>query len=66
MLKKNAEMKDAVNLDKTRTGKATFKKIVCPYDLDAILSVQFSTQGLKSVLEFIFEHIGTMDENQAK
>jgi hypothetical protein len=32
-------MREAVNLDKKATGKATFKKVVCPFDLDAILSV---------------------------
>jgi hypothetical protein len=62
-MSKKAGMQEAVNTDKKQTGKATFKKLVCPFDLDAIFSLQFSTQGLKSVLEFIFEHMGTMDEN---
>ncbi len=61
----NNAMKDAVNLDKQATGRATFKKLVCPFDLDAIFSMQYSTQGLKSVLEFIFEHLGTQDDNIA-
>ena len=58
-------MQEAVNVDKKATGRATFKKLVCPFDLDSIFSMQFSTSGLKSVLEFIFEHLGTMDENYA-
>jgi hypothetical protein len=58
-------LKEAVNVDKSATGRATFKKIVCPFDLDAIFSMQYSTQGLKTVLEFIFEHLGTQDENIA-
>jgi hypothetical protein len=48
------------------TGKAIFKKIVCPFDLEAIFSLQYSVTGLKSVLEFILEHIGTLDEKQAE
>jgi hypothetical protein len=52
-------LKDAVNIGANATGRATFKKIVCPFDLDAIFSMQYSTQGLKTVLEFIFEHLGT-------
>jgi hypothetical protein len=59
-------MKEVENTAKSANGKATFKKVVCPFDLDAIFSMQFSTQGLKTVLEFIFEHLGTQDENIAK
>ena len=40
-----------------------FKKIECPFDLDAVFSMQYSVQGLKSVLEFILEHIGSFDES---
>lgn len=61
-----SEMKEAVNTDKKETGRATFKKLVCPFDLDAIFSMQYSVQGLKSVLEFIFEHLGTQDEQMAE
>jgi len=32
-------LKEAVNVDKSATGRATFKKIVCPFDLDAIFSM---------------------------
>jgi len=32
-------MKEAVDVDKSATGRATFKKIVCPFDLDAIFSM---------------------------
>lgn len=39
---------------------------MCPFDLDAIFSMQYSVQGLKSVLEFIFEHLGAIDENSVK
>jgi hypothetical protein len=56
-------MQQAKNVDKT--GRATFKKLECPFDLDAIFSMQFSTSGLKSVLEFLFEHMGTVEENYA-
>jgi hypothetical protein len=33
--------------------------------LDAVFSMQYSVQGLKSVLEFILEHLGTLDESVA-
>lgn len=39
-----------------------FKKIECPFDLDQVFSMQYSVQGLKSVLEFILENLGTLDE----
>ena len=35
----------------------TVKKIVCPFDLDAVFSMQYSVSGLKSVLEFIIENM---------
>lgn len=43
-----------------------FKKIECPFDLESIFTLQFNTSGLKSVLEFILEHIGTLDEQTAE
>ena len=42
--------------------KVTFKNIEFPFDLDAIFTMQFSTDGLKKVIEFILEHIGTLDD----
>jgi len=39
----NISMKEATNTDKKITGRATFKKITCPFDLDAMFSLQFST-----------------------
>ena len=50
-------MKDATNVDKVATNKVTFKKLVCPFDLDSIFSMQYSVSGLKSVLEFIIENL---------
>mgnify|MGYP000217795227 CR=1 FL=1 len=47
---------------KTTTTNIKFKRIECPFNLETIFTMQFSTQGLKSVLEFILEHIGTLDE----
>jgi phenylalanine-4-hydroxylase len=43
-----------------------FKKIECPFDLESIFTLQFNTSGLKSVLEFILEHIGTLNEQTAE
>lgn len=50
-------MKEATNVDKLATNKVTFKKLVCPFDLDSIFSMQYSVSGLKSVLEFIIENL---------
>jgi len=44
-----------------QTPKRMFKKIECPFDLDAVFTMQYSTEGLKSVLEFILENLGTLD-----
>lgn len=57
-------MQEAVNASKT-PGRATFKKVVCPFDLDAIFSLQFNATGLKAVLEFIFDHLSKQDETIA-
>jgi hypothetical protein len=45
----------------TSNGHVTFKRIECPFDLEAIFTLQFDTSGLKSVLQFILEQIGTLD-----
>jgi len=50
-------MKEATKVDKITTKKASFKKIICPFDLDSIFSMQYSVSGLKSVLEFIIEQL---------
>ena len=36
----------------------TFKKLEIPFDLDTIFTMQYDVKGLKSVLEFILEHLG--------
>jgi hypothetical protein len=38
-MSKPSGMTDAINTDKKPTGRATFKKLVCPFDLDAIFSL---------------------------
>ena len=48
---------DKSAVDKLATNKVTFKKLVCPFDLDSIFSMQYSVSGLKSVLEFIIENL---------
>ena len=50
-------LKEAKNVAIVNTNKATFKKLVCPFDLDAVFSMQYSVSGLKSVLEFIIENL---------
>ncbi len=43
-------------------GKAqvSFHKFEVPFDLDSIFTLQYNVQGLKSVLEFILEHLGEL------
>ena len=33
-----------------------------PFDLDAIFTMSYDVSGLRKVLEFIFEHLGEMNE----
>lgn len=46
--------------------KVKFTKIDCPFDLDAIFTLNYSTEGLKGVLEFILEHIGKLQEETGR
>lgn len=57
-------MQDAKNLDKEgkHSTKVRFSRIECPFDLDAIFKIQFSTLELKNVLEFILENLGKLDD----
>lgn len=52
-------MSDSQHMKETGEGikKTSVKKIVCPFDLDAVFSMQYSVTGLKSVLEFIIENM---------
>jgi hypothetical protein len=36
-------------------------KIDCPFDLKAIFEISLNQKGLKSVLEFILDHLGKLD-----
>ena len=49
-------------MDKKETGKVTFKKLVIPFDLDQIFSIQYSVSGLKMAIEFILENLGDQNE----
>ena len=40
----------------------TYHRIECPFDLNAVFSLQYDVKGLKSVLEFILEHLGRLDD----
>jgi len=37
-------------------------KMTIPFDLDAIFTMSYDVNGLRKVLEFIFEHLGEMNE----
>ena len=39
-----------------------YHRIECPFDLDAVFTLQYDTKGLKTVLEFILENLGRLDE----
>ena len=51
--------------DISAQGKALFRKFECPFDLESIFTMQYNVQGLKSVLEFILEHMGEMKQSTA-
>jgi len=40
----------------------SFHKLEIPFDLDSIFTMQYNVQGLKSVLEFILEHLGELKQ----
>lgn len=42
--------------------RLTYHSIECPFDLDAVFTLQYDMQGLKSVLEFILENLGRLDQ----
>ena len=42
-----------------------FKKLDVPFDLDAVVQITYSTAGLKSVLEFLIDHIGELKQMHA-
>ena len=43
------------------------KKVVeCPFDLDTVLELNYSTAGLKQCLEFIFDHLGELKGESAQ
>ena len=48
---------------KEGSTRVLFKTFECPFDLEAIFTMQYNTAGLKGVLEFILEHMGDMNEN---
>ena len=36
-------------------------KLTCPFDLETVFTLQYSTEGLKGVLEWIIDNVGQMD-----
>ena len=37
----------------------------CPFDLETIFTMQYSTENLKGVLSWIIEHLGNLDAKLA-
>lgn len=37
----------------------------CPFDLETVFTMQYSTEGLKGVLEWIIEHLNSLNGNVA-
>lgn len=45
----------------TIVGKTKFVgKFECPFDLETVFTMQYSTEGLKGVLNWIIEHLGSL------
>ena len=43
----------------TFVGKTKFmSKFECPFDLESVFTLQYNTEGLKGVLNWIIEHLG--------
>ena len=43
----------------TFVGKTKFmSKFECPFDLENVFTLQYNTEGLKGVLNWIIEHLG--------
>ena len=40
-------------------------KLECPFDLESVFTMQYSTEGLKGVLTWIIDNLGDLD-NQVK
>jgi phenylalanine-4-hydroxylase len=40
------------------TSHLVYTKLECPFDLESVLKITYSTDGLKQVLEFILDHLG--------
>lgn len=36
-------------------------KLECPFDLETVFTMQYSTEGLKGVLKWIIDNLGDMD-----
>ena len=36
-------------------------KLECPFDLETVFTLQYSTEGLKGVLEWIIENLGNLN-----
>ena len=37
-------------------------KLECPFDLETVFTMQYSTDGLKGVLSWIIEHLGDLNQ----
>ena len=40
-------------------------KLECPFDLETVFTLQYSTEGLKGVLSWIIENLGDLKGNVA-
>ena len=48
--------------EKEKSGsRLVFKKLECPFDLETVFTLQYSTEGLKGVLEWIIENLGNLN-----
>ena len=51
----------------TVVGKSKFiGEFECPFDLETVFTIQYSTEGLKGVLTWIIEHLGLLKGDLGK
>ena len=47
-------------------SSATKVMLECPFDLEAVFTLQYSTEGLKGVLKWIIDNLGDMKGDMSK
>lgn len=48
--------------DNKTVKRVSYRRIECPFDLEAVFELKYDVKGLKAVLEFILENLGRIDD----